>query len=91
MRLAAFCLWLAAFHPADGPDVDVRILIAKKQVTFTVLMNLAYVDEIVDTPRQDETAVPRSCPVICSSAFAIRLAAWPLRFSSIAIIRGMAS
>lgn len=44
-------------HPVDGPDVDVRIQVQNEAVRFQIVMNLAYVDEIVDTPREDEFAI----------------------------------
>lgn len=44
-------------HPVDGPDVDVRIQIQDQMVKFQIIMNLAYIDEIVDTPREDEYSI----------------------------------
>jgi hypothetical protein len=59
--------WLAAFaalaapppraHPADGPDIDVRIVIGPSKVSLTMLMNLAFIEEIVSTSREDEEAI----------------------------------
>lgn len=45
------------WHPVDGPDVDVRIQVMDQAVRFQIVMNLAYVDEIVDTPREDEYSI----------------------------------
>ena len=39
---------VGAPHPADGPDVDVRIRIGSDAVVCTLLMNLAFIDEVVD-------------------------------------------
>ncbi len=44
-------------HPADGPDIDVRLRIGPGGVTMALLLNLAFVDEVVDTPRESETAL----------------------------------
>lgn len=44
-------------HPQDGPDADVRIRIDERQVTFQIIMNLAFVDEIVDVPREEESTL----------------------------------
>ncbi len=40
-------------HPQDGPHVDVRILIEDSGVTFNLMINLVFVDEIVTAPRED--------------------------------------
>jgi hypothetical protein len=47
-------------HPVDGPDVDVRVQIQDRAVRFQIIMNLAYVDEIVDTPREDDYSIKPS-------------------------------
>jgi hypothetical protein len=47
----------AHVHPLDGPDADVRIWIDAREVRFNIIMNLAFVDEVVDAPREDETAL----------------------------------
>ncbi|MEE2888568.1 MAG: hypothetical protein VX951_14145 [Planctomycetota bacterium] len=44
-------------HPVDGPDVDVRVQIQDQAVKFQIIMNLAYIDEIADTPREDEYSI----------------------------------
>ena len=59
LLLLAALPWAAGVHPSDGPDADVRIRIADERVTFTVLVNLAYADEVVDVPREDEMSVHR--------------------------------
>lgn len=43
-----------ARHPQDGPDVDLRIRIEEKRVRFGLVLNLAYIDEIVEAVREDE-------------------------------------
>jgi hypothetical protein len=53
----AFAAWPPRAHPADGPDIDVRIVIGPSKVTFTMLMNLAFVEEVVDTSRENEEAI----------------------------------
>ncbi|MEM7310719.1 MAG: hypothetical protein AAF682_28860 [Planctomycetota bacterium] len=40
-------------HPSDGPDADVRVLIREDRVQVSVGLNLAFVDEILDVPRED--------------------------------------
>ena len=57
LTLALLCHAPTGAHPADGPDVDVRVLVARNRVQFTVVMNLAFVDAVVDTPRQDEDSI----------------------------------
>ena len=47
----------SSVHPSDGPDVDVRILVGESRATVTLVLNLAFVDEIVDAPREDERVV----------------------------------
>lgn len=42
-------------HPADGPDVDVRVRIGSDKVVFAILMNLAFVDEVIEPFRMDDT------------------------------------
>jgi hypothetical protein len=42
-------------HPQDGPDADVRTLIEQNRVRMYVKLNLAYVDEVIDLAREDET------------------------------------
>ncbi len=41
-------------HPQDGPHADVRISILDESVRFNVLMNLVFVDEIVDAAREQD-------------------------------------
>ncbi len=47
----------AALHPNDGPDVDVRIRVGEEAVVCHLLLNLAFVDEVVDVPREDVNAL----------------------------------
>ncbi|MCR9247502.1 MAG: hypothetical protein NXI31_20920 [bacterium] len=44
-------------HPADGPDIDVRVLIGKEGVVCTLLLNLAFVDQVIDAVREDDEAI----------------------------------
>jgi hypothetical protein len=44
-------------HPQDGPDADVRIHVEADRVRFFIMLNLAFVDEIVDIAREDESAL----------------------------------
>ena len=69
LLLALLCVWsptdsghrpdrpTLVSHPVDGPDVDVRIQIQDQAVKFQIIMNLAYIDEIADTPREDEYSI----------------------------------
>ncbi len=42
-----------AVHPQDGPDIEVTLRISDDDVVLGLLMNLNFVDEIVDVPRED--------------------------------------
>ena len=44
-------------HPADSPDVDVRIQIDDAAVRVQLTMNLAFVDEVIETNRESDIAV----------------------------------
>jgi hypothetical protein len=44
----------SGLHPQDGPDVDVRIGIEEERVRVTLILNLAFTDEIVDAVREQE-------------------------------------
>jgi len=44
-------------HPQDGPDVDLRIRIDDDAVRLQVTMNLAFIDEIVEGTREDESTL----------------------------------
>ena len=44
-------------HPQDGPDVDVRVHVEDTRVVFQIMMNLAFVDEIVTVPRERPDAL----------------------------------
>ena len=50
-------------HPSDGPDADVRIQVEPDRVRFFVMLNLAFVDEVVDVPREvDDDLHPVEVP-----------------------------
>ena len=59
-------------HPLDGPDVDLRLAIHDRRVTLHVVMNLAFVDELVAVPRLDPYALPAAEQPAVEAA----LAAW---------------
>ena len=42
-----------AFHPQDGPHVDVRIFITEEEVRVRLEMNLVFLDEMIDFPREN--------------------------------------
>lgn len=44
-------------HPQDGPHADIRIAITDEEVVFSVIMNLAFIDEVCETPREDPGAL----------------------------------
>lgn len=44
-------------HPADGPDVDVRVRITSQAVRFNVIVNLAFMDEIIEPAREDDSSL----------------------------------
>ncbi len=61
----------AVRHPLDGPDLDLRIAITEQRVTLQVLMNLAFVDELVTVPRADAFALhEREQPSVERALFA---------------------
>lgn len=47
----SWCTGLA--DPQDGPDIEVTLRISDDDVVLGLLMNLNFVDEIVDVPRED--------------------------------------
>lgn len=50
-------------HPSDGPDADVRIQVEPERVRFFIMLNLAFVDEIVDVAREaDDDLHPVEAP-----------------------------
>jgi hypothetical protein len=55
--LPLFATLLAAVHPMDGPDADVRIQIADERVRVVCALNLAFADAVVDAPRAQPGAV----------------------------------
>lgn len=42
----------ASLHPSDGPDADVRIQVEPDRVRFFIMLNLAFIDEVVDVARE---------------------------------------
>lgn len=46
-----------AVHPQDGPHADIRASIDEKGVEFGLMINLAFIDEILDLPRESRDAV----------------------------------
>ncbi|MEZ6197449.1 MAG: hypothetical protein R3F20_17260 [Planctomycetota bacterium] len=46
-------------HPADGPDVDLRVRVEEGVVRLQAVMNLAFCDEVAFLPRAEEEAVTR--------------------------------
>ena len=47
----------AAAHPQDGPHVDLRFEILEDAVVARVSMNLVFLDELVETPRELPEAI----------------------------------
>ncbi|MFK7959819.1 MAG: hypothetical protein AB8G96_04770 [Phycisphaerales bacterium] len=47
----------AGVHPQDGPHVDLRIRLDDQRVRWSIGMNLAFMDEIVDVGREREDAL----------------------------------
>ena len=47
-------------HPQDGPHVDVRIFIAEEEVRIRLEMNLVFLDELIDFPRENQDLVSSS-------------------------------
>jgi hypothetical protein len=41
-----------SLHPQDGPHADLRVAIEGRQVRFSVGVNLAFLDETIDVPRE---------------------------------------
>ncbi|MBL1216516.1 MAG: hypothetical protein D8M59_03380 [Planctomycetes bacterium] len=48
---------VAGVHPQDGAHADIRISITDQEVVFSVIMNLAFIDEVCETPREDPGAL----------------------------------
>ena len=40
-------------HPQDGPDADIRIEVTDRVVKLSVVLNLAFIDEVIGTARED--------------------------------------
>ncbi|MCH2101821.1 MAG: hypothetical protein MK209_07850 [Planctomycetes bacterium] len=54
---------VGGLHPSDGPDADVRIQVEPERVRFFIMLNLAFVDEIVDVAREaDDDLHPVEAP-----------------------------
>ena len=54
---------MGGLHPSDGPDADVRIQVEPERVRFFIMLNLAFVDEIVDVAREaDDDLHPVEAP-----------------------------
>ncbi|MHC4908192.1 MAG: hypothetical protein ACYTF9_00530 [Planctomycetota bacterium] len=47
----------ANLHPQDGPHADVRIRVEDDAVVFTVSLNLVFLDELIDSGREDEAVI----------------------------------
>ena len=60
-------------HPADGPDVDLRITVGEESVRLAVTMNLAFVDEIVPMARESRESVHPAEESALSAALLARL------------------
>lgn len=45
----------ALLHPQDGPDADVRIHVEPTRVRYYIMLNLAFIDEVLDIYREDES------------------------------------
>jgi len=43
----------ASLHPQDGPHADVRIRIEDDRVVYQIMMNLAFIDEVVEFDREN--------------------------------------
>lgn len=44
---------VANLHPLDGPDADIRIIIGNKSVTMNIGVNLVFMDDLVEVPREN--------------------------------------
>ncbi|MCP4837577.1 MAG: hypothetical protein GY895_22760 [Phycisphaera sp.] len=49
----------SALHPQDGPHVDVRLFITEDEVRVRLEMNLVFLDELIDFPRENPDLVSR--------------------------------
>ena len=41
-----------ALHPKDGPDADLRFVLRERSLRAVIVLNLAFVDGVIDVPRQ---------------------------------------
>lgn len=53
------------WHPQDGPHADVRIKIEDEAVVFTVSLNLVFLDELIESGREDASVIhPVEAPAV---------------------------
>ncbi|PIE23474.1 MAG: hypothetical protein CSA62_07605 [Planctomycetota bacterium] len=45
---------LPTWHPSDAPDADLRIRIERDEVRYDIAVNLGFVDEVLEFPREDD-------------------------------------
>lgn len=50
---------LCTLHPQDGPHVDVRLSVGDDEVRVRLEMNLVFLDELIDFPRESAEKVSR--------------------------------
>lgn len=41
-----------ALHPKDGPDADLRFVLGEQTLRAVIVLNLAFIDGVIDVPRQ---------------------------------------
>jgi len=46
-----------ALHPKDGPDADLRFVLGEQTLRAVIVLNLAFVDGVIDVPRQKDGEV----------------------------------
>ncbi|MFT7464415.1 MAG: hypothetical protein ACI9EF_002771 [Pseudohongiellaceae bacterium] len=46
-----------ALHPKDGPDADLRFILGEQSLRAVLVLNLAFIDGVVDVPRESRDAV----------------------------------
>jgi len=47
----------ASRHPQDGPHADVRIFITDESITFNIMMNLVFIDDVAPSVRESPDAL----------------------------------
>ena len=57
LTVAAMAGGAVAMHPQDGPHADIRASIDESGVHFGLMINLAFIDEMVDVVRESPDAV----------------------------------